>query len=224
MFRKAETIHLFCGSQLKCFFFCSGNWEALRSIHQRLKPPAKWKEPRKGFLYPFRQKNLKQCHPVDFFCLNLCQICFISSPEVSVWEMLLFFSFMLFNFFPREKSLTLRELAFPLFLRWKIFDHFQLLYTIGEKMGNSYSYRIELRNFQDTYGVLQNFGHVCLPATTLESQSWYVLPAYSFILDSSSREKDWNKCLVFFGCKIQKKKDQVWQSTKKDPRKVLGVH
>ena len=111
--------------------------------------------------------------------------------------MLLFFSFMLFNFFPREKSLTLRELAFPLFLRWKIFDHFQLLYTIGE-MGNSYSsYRIELRNFQDTYGVLQNFGHVCLPATTLESQSWYVLPAYSFILD-------WNKCLVFSDVRYKK--------------------
>ena len=171
--------------------------------------PSKMKGAQKGlFLYPFRQKNLKQCHPVDFFCLNLCQICFISSPEVSVWEMLLFFSFMLFNFFPREKSLTLRELAFPLFLRWKIFDHFQLLYTIGEKMGNSYSYRIELRNFQDTYGVLQNFGHVCLPATTLESQSWYVLPAYSFILD-------WNKCLVFFGCKIQKRRTKFGKAQKK---------
>ena len=148
------------------------------------------------------------------FCLYLCQICFISSPEVSVWEMLLFFSFMLFNFFPREKSLTLRELAFPLFLRWKIFDHFQLLYTIGEKMGNSYSYRIELRNFQDTYGVLQNFGHVCLPATTLESQSWYVLPAYSFILDSS-REKTGISVLYSSDVRYKKRRTKFGKAQKK---------
>ena len=81
-------------------------------------------------------KKSKTMSSGRLFCLYLCQICFISSQKVSVSEMLFSFPLCFSTLIPREKSLTLRELAFPLFLRWKIFDHFQLLYTIGE-MENS---------------------------------------------------------------------------------------
>ena len=77
-------------------------------------------------------KKSKTMSSGRLFCLYLCQICFISSQKVSVSEMLFSFPLCFSTLIPREKSLTLRELAFPLFLRWKIFDHFQLLYTIGE--------------------------------------------------------------------------------------------
>ena len=143
------------------------------------------------------------------FCLNLCQICFISSPEVSVWETLLFFSFMLFNFFPREKSLTLRELAFPLFLRWKIFDHFQLLYTIGE-MENSIAEEFS----RHLWGITKLWP--CLPASYYFRKPIMVrATGLLFYFRQQQQGKDWNKCLVFFGCKIQKRRTKFGKAQKK---------
>ena len=197
VFRKpAETIHLFCGeAQAKMLFSLLCNW-ALRSIHQRLKATSKMKK--KGLLYS-NLKTKKYC----IFCLYLCQICFISKSQKCLFFLLFLCS--------QGRNPLLWENWLSLFLCWKIFDHFQLLYTIGDGEEEKEEFSRHL------WGItkLLLFAY----CSTLESQS-----EQSQFCDLFKRKNLYfskEKCLVLLGCEIQNTLSLARH--KKDLRKVLGV-